>query len=49
MQCFESQIELKAISIDIIKKKNEYWATLLTEDTGQYVEGFVARKMKWLV
>ena len=45
MQCFESQIEFKAISIDIIKKKNEHWATLLTDKPCTYAEGFISRKM----
>jgi LmbE family N-acetylglucosaminyl deacetylase len=48
MSCYKSQIELGAINLDIIKKKNEYWATLITEEQNSYAEGFMARKMLWL-
>ena len=45
IECFASQIELGAVNADIIKKKNEHWATLLTEEGGRYAEGFISRKM----
>ena len=45
MECFKSQIEFGAVNIDIIKKKNEHWATLLTEKPLTYAEGFMSRKM----
>ncbi len=49
MRCFSTQISLGAVNLDIIKKKNEYWATLLTDQVGMYAEGFISRKMKWIV
>lgn len=45
ISCYRSQIELGAISTDIIKKKNEFWATLLTDEVNQHAEGFISRKM----
>ena len=48
MRCYKSQIELGAVNLDIIKKKNEYWATLLTDEPNKYAEGFISRKMLWL-
>lgn len=48
IRCFKSQIEFGAVNLDIIKKKNEYWATLLTDEPNSYAEGFIARKMLWL-
>lgn len=48
MECYKTQIELEAINLDIIKKKNEYWATLLTDEPNRYAEGFMTRKMLWL-
>lgn len=48
MRCFKSQIELGTINLDIIKKKNEYWATLLIDEPNRYAEGFMVRKMLWI-
>ena len=44
--CYKSQIEYGAVNIDIVKKKNSYWASLIA-DLDSYAEGFVVRKMKW--
>lgn len=48
LECFKSQIERNSINIDIIKKKNSYWASLI-EDGDNYAEGFVVRKMGWMI
>jgi LmbE family N-acetylglucosaminyl deacetylase len=47
LNCFASQINCGAINIDIVKKKNAYWASLITDEPDVYAEGFVARKLKW--
>lgn len=44
LQCFKSQIDCNAINLDIVKKKNSYLASLVTEDN-KYAEGFMVRKM----
>jgi len=44
LKCFESQINLKAVNIDFIKRRESYWASLIT-DKQVYAEGFVIRKM----
>lgn len=44
LQNFKSQIQCKAINLDIMKKKNSYLASLITEgDT--YAEAFIGRKL----
>jgi LmbE family N-acetylglucosaminyl deacetylase len=45
MRNFITQITMGAVNLDIIKKKSEYLATLLTNEPAQYAEGFVVRKM----
>lgn len=47
LRCFKSQIEHGAINVDIVQKKNSYWASLITDKPDIYAEGFVARKMIW--
>jgi len=44
LECFRSQIELNAIDIDIIQRRESYWASLISETPG-YAEGFMIRKM----
>lgn len=44
LKCFDSQINLKAVNIDFIKRRESYWASLIT-DKQVYAEGFVIRKM----
>jgi LmbE family N-acetylglucosaminyl deacetylase len=46
LNCFESQIKHGAINLDIVRKKNAYWGSLVSEWEGVYAEGFVARKMR---
>ena len=45
LKCFESQIELNAININIIQRRESYWASLITERPNSYAEGFMIRKM----
>jgi len=45
LQCFKSQIQCRAINVDIVKKKNSYLASLVTDEQGIFAEGFMARKM----
>ena len=45
LECYKSQIEHGAINLDILKKKNAYWASLLTDIPDSYAEGFMVRKM----
>jgi len=49
LNCFKSQIEHGAISLDIVHKKNSYWASLVTDIPHSFAEGFVARKMIWRI
>jgi len=49
LEVFKSQIAAEAISLDIIKRKNAYWSTLITNNPSGYAEGFVVRKMKWII
>ncbi len=45
LECYKTQIEREAIRIDILKKKNAYWASLITDVEDAFAEGFVVRKM----
>jgi len=47
LKCYKSQIECGAINLDRVKKKNSYWASIVTSDPKEYAEGFVSRKLKW--
>lgn len=47
LTCYKSQIEHGAINLDIVHKKNSYWASLVTDGPHKFAEGFVARKLKW--
>jgi len=49
LNCYKSQIEHGAINLDIVQKKDSYWASLITDRPNTYAEGFVVRKMKWKV
>ena len=47
LNCFKSQIQHGAINLDIVHKKNSYWASLVTDIPHSFAEGFVARKMTY--
>lgn len=47
LKCFSSQIKRGAINLDIVKKKNAYWASLISDSQNDYAEGFVVRKMTY--
>jgi hypothetical protein len=47
LNCYKSQIEHGAINLDIVQKKNAYWASLVSNDNNKFAEGFVVRKMRW--
>ena len=49
INCYKSQIECGAVNIDIVKKKNSYWASLISELSDRYAEAFVVRKMRWYI
>lgn len=44
LMCFESQVKLNAIDIDIIQRRESYWSSLVSETPG-YAEGFMIKKM----
>uniref|UniRef100_A0A6M3KJT7 Putative N-acetylglucosaminylphosphatidylinositol de-N-acetylase n=1 Tax=viral metagenome TaxID=1070528 RepID=A0A6M3KJT7_9ZZZZ len=46
LNCFKSQIERKTIKIDIMRKKEEYWGSLIS-DENVCAEAFFVRKMKY--
>jgi LmbE family N-acetylglucosaminyl deacetylase len=48
LRCFQSQIKLKAINLDIIQRRESFWASVITEDA-VHAEGFVVRKMLYEV
>ena len=48
LSCFKSQIELEAINLDIIQRRESYWASLITEEAG-HAEGLIIRKMLYRV
>lgn len=45
MNCYKSQIDLGAVNLDIIKKKEMYWASLVSNKPEAYAEGFLLKKM----
>jgi LmbE family N-acetylglucosaminyl deacetylase len=47
--CFKSQVEHGAINLDIVERKNAYWACLVSDVEDEYAEGFVVRKLKWQI
>jgi len=49
LNCFKSQIEHGAINLDIVHKKNSYWASLVIDIPYSFAEGFVARKLLWII
>ena len=48
LEFYKSQIHAEAINLDIIKRKNAYWSTIITNNPTEYAEGFVVRKMRWI-
>ena len=49
LRCYESQIYHGAINLDIVEKKNAYWASLISDDVDAFAEGFVVRKLRWKI
>jgi N-acetylglucosamine malate deacetylase 1 len=49
LNMFETQIHHGAINIDIIKAKERYFATLISDKEYEYAEGFVSRKMRYAI
>jgi len=47
LRCYQSQIIHGAINLDRVKKKNSFWATLITPNPRAYAEGFKVRKLLW--
>lgn len=45
IECYQSQIDSDSISLDIIKKKNAYWASLISINKDLYSEAFVSKKL----
>jgi LmbE family N-acetylglucosaminyl deacetylase len=48
LSCFKSQIEVAAINIDIIQRRESYWTSLITEEP-IHAEGFIVRKMMYSI
>ena len=46
LECFASQIERGTIKIDRIKRKEAYWASLVSPDA-DYAEAFLVRKLRY--
>lgn len=49
LQSYQSQINRQSISIDIIRRKNHYLGSLISDDPDVYAEGFVVWKMRYLL
>ena len=49
LNCYESQIVCGAINIDILKKKNIYWASLVSNDFDTFAEGLIVKKMVYKI
>jgi len=47
LESYRSQIDRQSINIDIIRKKNHYLGSLVSDDVDTYAEGFVVWKMKY--
>ena len=47
LESYKSQIDRQSINIDIIRKKNHYLGSLVSDDVDTYAEGFVVWKMKY--
>jgi len=47
LENFSSQIDCKAINIDIIKKRELYWGSLISNEDKAFAEGFMARKVQY--
>ena len=47
LENYRSQIDRQSINIDIIRKKNHYLGSLVSDDVDTYAEGFVVWKMKY--
>jgi LmbE family N-acetylglucosaminyl deacetylase len=45
LECYGSQIKCGAINMDILKKKDAYWASLISDDPHDHAEGLVVKKM----
>ncbi len=49
LEFYKSQMICGAINLDIIKKKNSYYGSLINKELNIFAEAFVVRKMKWVV
>jgi len=47
LESYRSQIDRQSINIDIIRKKNHYLGSLVSDDVDTYAEGFVVWKMEY--
>ena len=47
LESYQSQIDRQSLNIDIIKKKNHYLGSLVSDDVDTYAEGFVVWKMEY--
>lgn len=45
-ECFDSQIRCGAINLDIMKRKESYWGSLISYEPNTYAEGFISRKIR---
>ncbi len=48
LNCFKSQIALNAVDIDIIRRRESFWASIITKEPC-YAEGFIVRKMLYTI
>ena len=47
LESYRSQIDRQSINIDIIRRKNHYLGSLVSDDPNVYAEGFIVWKMKY--
>ena len=48
LSCFESQIKRNTINLDIIRRRDSNWASLMTEEK-KIAEGFIIKKMEYML
>lgn len=49
VNCFKTQIASGAINLSIAERKAAFYASLISTGDNRHAEGFVVRKMKWIV
>lgn len=49
LECHQSQIKCGAINLAMLKKKDSYWASLVSDNVNAYAEGFLIKKIEYRI